>query len=102
MDIFFITLIWIHGAFVSIEETAKAADFFRADGLIVTGSATGDPASPQEVISVVDYHDCDSVDLFSQLKSVMDSGGNLPVLVGSGVTPDNLQSFSSATALIIG
>ena len=39
---------------VSIEETAKAADFFRADGLIVTGSATGDPASPQEVSLVVD------------------------------------------------
>ena len=36
--------------FASIEETAKAADFFRADGLIVTGSATGDPASPQEVV----------------------------------------------------
>ena len=36
--------------FASIEETAKAADFFRADGLIVTGSATGDPASPEEVV----------------------------------------------------
>ena len=84
--------------------------------MIVTGSATGDPASPEEVVSVVyrdfdsdhlflsvvDYHDCDSVDLFSQLKSVMDSVGNLPVMVGSGVTPENLQSFSSATALIIG
>ena len=58
MDIFCITLICIHGAFVSIEETAKAADFFRADGLIVTGSATGDPASPQKVILVVD-DDCD-------------------------------------------
>ena len=34
----------------SIEETAKAAKFFRADGLIVTGNSTGDPASPQEVV----------------------------------------------------
>ena len=34
----------------SIEETAKAAEFFRADGLIVTGNSTGDPASPQEVV----------------------------------------------------
>ena len=39
--------------FASIEETAKAADFFRADGLIVTGSATGDPASPQEVMMMI-------------------------------------------------
>ena len=39
--------------FASIEETAKAADFFRADGLIVTGSATGDPASPQEVVMMM-------------------------------------------------
>ena len=39
--------------FASIEETAKAADFFRADGLIVTGSATGDPASPEEVVMMM-------------------------------------------------
>ena len=39
--------------FASIEETAKAADFFRADGLIVTGSATGEPASPEEVVMMM-------------------------------------------------
>ena len=37
----------------SIEETAKAAEFFRADGLIVTGNSTGDPASPQEVVIIL-------------------------------------------------
>lgn len=34
---------------VSLEETAHAAEFFLADGLIVTGSATGDPAKPSDV-----------------------------------------------------
>lgn len=34
---------------VSIEETAKAAEFFLSDGLIVTGIATGTQADPQEL-----------------------------------------------------
>lgn len=38
---------------VSIEETAKAAEFFLSDALIVTGNATGDPAEPQDVAGVV-------------------------------------------------
>ena len=33
---------------VSLAETAKAAEFFLADGLIVTGNATGDPAKPSD------------------------------------------------------
>lgn len=69
---------------VSIEETARAAEFFLADGLIVTGSATGQPASSQEVDSVIA------------------SVPSLPVMVGSGVTEENLAEFSTAAALIIG
>lgn len=34
---------------VSIEETARAAEFFLSDGLIVTGAATGAPADPREL-----------------------------------------------------
>lgn len=34
---------------VSLVETAKAAEFFLADGLIVTGTATGDPAKPSDL-----------------------------------------------------
>ncbi|KAJ4456796.1 putative BtpA family membrane complex biogenesis protein [Paratrimastix pyriformis] len=34
---------------VSIAETAKAAHFFNADGVIVTGVATGDPCSVDDV-----------------------------------------------------
>jgi predicted TIM-barrel enzyme len=33
---------------VSLAETAKAAEFFMADGVIVTGQATGDPALPSD------------------------------------------------------
>lgn len=36
---------------VTIAETAKAAEFFMSDGLIITGSATGDPASLQDIAS---------------------------------------------------
>ncbi|KAG8297609.1 hypothetical protein J6590_031652 [Homalodisca vitripennis] len=37
---------------VSIEETAKAAEFFLSDGLIVTGTATGDPAKPSDIVGM--------------------------------------------------
>ena len=39
---------------MSIAETAKAAEFFLADGLIVTGSATGDPAQPGDLESIIE------------------------------------------------
>src|SRR5580765_1154827 len=37
---------------VSIAETARAAEFFLADGVIVTGAATGEAASPADVEAV--------------------------------------------------
>lgn len=33
---------------VSIEETARAAEFFLSDGVIITGAATGMQANPEE------------------------------------------------------
>jgi uncharacterized protein len=68
---------------VPIVETARAAEFFLADGVIVTGAATGEPASPDEVRDVV--------------RSV-----RVPVLVGSGITPANLARFSTAHGFIVG
>lgn len=69
---------------VDIVETARAARFFRADGVIVTGVSTGSPASPDEVLRVREALD-------------------IPVLVGSGVNLDNVESFLNiADALIIG
>jgi uncharacterized protein len=37
----------------SIEETAKAAEFFLSDGLIVTGTATGKPVNQDELMSII-------------------------------------------------
>ena len=68
---------------VSIVETAKAAELFLADGLIVSGPATGIAASPAEVRDVAD-------------------GVCLPVLVGSGLSTDNLSQFAHATGFIVG
>jgi uncharacterized protein len=68
---------------VTLIETAKAAEFFLADGVIVTGPTTGEPASSDEVRDVV-------------------QAVRGPVLVGSGVTPANLVRFSTAHGFIVG
>ncbi len=68
---------------VSLEETAKAAEFFLVDGVIVSGIATGQPADASEVRSV------------SRAVAV-------PTLVGSGVTESNCHDYSDADALIVG
>lgn len=69
---------------VSIGETAAAAEFFRSDGLIVTGSATGKAAD------------------FAELTAVR-KASKLPILIGSGITADNIRSFwDFADSFIIG
>ena len=69
---------------VSIVETAKAAEFFLSDGIILTGTATGEEADVDEVRKVKE--------------SV-----NIPVLIGSGITIDNIEMFLPyADAFIIG
>ncbi|XP_034054727.1 uncharacterized protein F13E9.13, mitochondrial [Gymnodraco acuticeps] len=68
---------------VSIEQTAHAAEFFLSDGLIITGAATGQQADPRELREVS--------------KSV-----RIPVLIGSGVTYDNIESYIGANGMIIG
>ena len=68
---------------VDLAETARAAELFLADGLVVTGSATGRAADPGDVRAVADAVE-------------------LPVLVGSGVTAENLHEFAAADAFIVG
>lgn len=69
---------------VSITDTAKAAEFFLSDGVIVTGYSTGEEADIKEISSVKD-----SVDI--------------PVLVGSGITLDNVEKYLSlCDAMIVG
>lgn len=69
---------------LSVSDVAKAAEFFRSDGVIVTGQSTGCPASESEVTEVKE-------------------STSLPVLVGSGVTTENVDHYSAvADGLIVG
>lgn len=68
----------------SIVETAKAAEFFKSDGLIITGTSTGKEAD------------------VSELQSVRQST-KLPILIGSGITDTNLNKFFAlADGFIVG
>ncbi len=70
---------------VSLADAAHGAEFFGAEGLIVTGTATGRPTSAADVVEVR-------------------GASKLPVLVGSGVTPETARELfeAGANALIVG
>jgi len=69
---------------LDISEMAHAAEFFLSDGVIVTGMHTGSTADINEL---------------KQVKKAT----NLPVLIGSGITYDNIQTyFPLADAFIVG
>ncbi len=59
---------------ISIEETAKAAEFFMSDGVIITGKSTGKEAN------------------IDQIKSVKKTT-KLPVFIGSGISEQNLENY---------
>lgn len=68
---------------VGVVDTALAAEFALADGVVLTGTSTGRPADAEEVTHV--------------------SGALVvPVLVGSGLTPENLIDFAAADGFIVG
>ncbi|MBK8913196.1 MAG: BtpA/SgcQ family protein [Phycisphaerales bacterium] len=69
---------------VTLAEAAKAAEWMGADGLIITGAATGRAADPADVCTAAD-------------------AVRVPVLVGSGVTAENLDVFwPHAAGFIVG
>ena len=69
---------------VSIGETAKAAAFFLSDGIIVTGSATGQKAAVDEVRAVK-------------------NSTRVPVIIGSGIDQYNIHEFwEFADGFIVG
>jgi uncharacterized protein len=68
---------------VDIATAAHAAEFFLADGVIVTGIASGLPATPGDVVSVA-------------------AAVHVPVLVGSGITAQNIVSYDAADGFIVG
>lgn len=67
---------------VDLAETARAAALFGADGLIVTGTATGCAAAVRDV---------------GDVRAAVE----LPVAVGSGLTPDNLAAYWEAADVFI-
>lgn len=69
---------------VDIVETAHAAEYFLSDGLIVTGKSTGLEADLEEI---------------QRVKEAVD----IPVLVGSGITIDNVGEYLKVCdGLIVG
>ena len=60
---------------VDLVATARAAEFFLADGVVVSGTSTGLATDPDEVAQVAD-------------------ATPLPVLVGSGLTPERMAALS--------
>lgn len=67
-----------------ISEQATDAEWFDADVLIATGTRTGSPTQPSEVEAVR-------------------GGTNLPVIVGSGLTPEQVPDlFAVAEGAIVG
>jgi len=69
---------------LGLSETAAAVEFMRGDAVVVTGTATGEPPRAADV---------------SEAKSRC----RLPVLVGSGVTDENVAEFyPAADAFIVG
>lgn len=59
---------------IDISDTARAAEFFQSDGIVITGSSTGRPAVIDEIVAVREAVD-------------------LPVFVGSGVTAENVSDY---------
>ena len=68
---------------VDLGETARAAEFALADGVIVTGVATGSETDPDDV------------------RAAKDAVG-IPVWVGSGIAPGTLARFAGADGFIVG
>lgn len=58
---------------VPLLDTAKSAQFFLSDGIIITGSHTGVSASVEELKSLKDL--------------------TVPILIGSGITKDNVADY---------
>ncbi|MEM0895309.1 MAG: BtpA/SgcQ family protein [Verrucomicrobiota bacterium] len=69
---------------IDLAGTAEAAEFFLADGVIVTGASTGHAPAEADL---------------SDVRNAVE----IPVLVGSGVTADNISAFAShCDAVIVG
>jgi membrane complex biogenesis BtpA family protein len=67
---------------LSIVDTAKAAEFFLSDGIVITGSATGEEVDIAELNS-------------------LKQNSKLPIIIGSGITSDNISNYYDLADLFI-
>ena len=67
---------------VSLAEAARTTEFFGADGIVVTGVATAQPAAVADVRAVR-------------------QAVRVPVCIGSGLTPENLAEYWADTDVFI-
>jgi membrane complex biogenesis BtpA family protein len=69
---------------ISLEEQVKTAEYFRSDGIIITGRSTGEEALVEDV-------------------QIARQATSLPVLIGSGITAENIKEYwSFANVFIVG
>ncbi len=69
---------------MSLAETVHAVELFRGDRVIVTGALTGDAPAVVDLLEAK-------------------AAGKLPVVLGSGITPQNLADYwSAADGFIVG
>ena len=68
---------------INVQEMAEAAQFFLSDGIVLTGSKTGSPTPLKDLY---------------QVKAFV----SLPVIIGSGVTSENIGHYREADAVIVG
>jgi uncharacterized protein len=68
---------------VDLADTVHAAEFFLADGVVVTGAATGRAADPEDV-------------------RVAAQASALPTFVGSGITAENVGAYAAAEGFVVG
>ena len=68
---------------VDLADTVHAAEFFLADGVVVTGAATGRPADAADVRAA-------------------SAAAGIPTLVGSGITAENVDAYAAADGFIVG
>lgn len=61
----------------------EAAEFFQSDGIILTGSKTGDPPHQEQLTELRER-------------------SSLPIIIGSGVTDHNICNYKNADAVIVG
>jgi membrane complex biogenesis BtpA family protein len=70
---------------ISLLETAHAAKFFKSDGIILTGKSTGDAT------------DLNDVKLISENRCKL----SMPIIIGSGVTRENVKDYVGISDAII-